>query len=735
MAKGFSIFAHFSKVIFVSLLITILAGCWVFYQIGQKKSDAAWIDSTYMSQCKKQMARSSIKPTQIPQMLLKQYGKKMPVTAPTATTVYAPTPVPVTVGKDRRNSVATSNPKPAQKIVKPAEYNVDLDTYAASWDQAPNGKELLASYRQKMPAIIQKMKEVYGQPFQNNKVVVVVVEDFVNSQYNEFGAQEAGGQYRPDLNVIFLDTSIVDLEQYVIHELVHTFNKGTISVDAYEEGMVESTARIVSAALGYPAEAFPLAASTNGRYDLSNVMGYFRTMGYYDQYDLVHERYNTAAAFFYGIYNQDHNIYKDIRAKIQKNRFFVEQIANSVQFNEKMIANSFCADLMFKPNENVLRAYVSDMQNILLKSLPTSIRSTIKSTDMNLHPFRNYADNPIINVFPDNKLYTDIGFDMANDKLRVFSTYKRNSLIEVIFQDYITINGLKNVDDLEVVRDSLVAMSDRFTGSNALTELSSFFEDPADSVKLVFDTSTQSTLGRMKTTLQNSKDLTSSLIQNTKIVDLGKSTGPEATEMNSYQILNYANLPLDFTGNLNMTVKTQKKVWVVTPTNSENFLVTHPHGLRGTARIIADSLSSHLKFVNGKLVSFSNDPPETTLTFKGCVIPNGVTKGGGSILFNGDYPVMQDAGGNGNGKFGESPTCKTLGNTEPQGIVTGNISNCTTGFDVVSAQYWNPQNNLNLQNKKSIGKYMGLQVRSNGLTYLNLARLGLWHINLACKPQ
>ncbi|MDO8444390.1 MAG: hypothetical protein Q7S80_02720, partial [bacterium] len=308
--------------------------------------------------------------------------------------------------------------KPYPALTPTSTYSIDLDTYAASWSAVPGGAEALANYKAKLPAIIAAIRSMYGEPFQNHHVVVVMVPDLENNtDFNEWGMSDVSGQYRPDLNLIMYSESAIDDPKTFIHEIVHSFNQGTIAADAYEEGLVESVAVRVTRAVGYDLPESH-AFDTANRPDLSVVMGFFRTN---DDARVTDDRYDAAAKFFGARYDADNNFYKTFRTNLKKSQYFSEILTNgSKKFvAERLIGASICGDLMFKPHYNILRPYVTDLQKVLSQSLPASLTSTLTTTDKQLHPFQNYLDNQVINIYPENKLYSDTSFNPTLDELRI----------------------------------------------------------------------------------------------------------------------------------------------------------------------------------------------------------------------------------------------------------------------------------------------------------------------------
>ena len=599
------------KIVFLSVLgLMVISGSIWGYSVHQKQVQASsMFDSTFDAECRKGM-KLPVSKSQIPAILTKKYDKPYPALTPTGI------------------------------------YSVDLDTYAASWDAVAGGDETLKNYKAKLPAIIATIRSMYGEPFQNHHVVVVMVPDFENDpDFNEWGDINIGGQYRSDLNLIMYDQSVINEPTSFIHEIVHSFNQGTILADSYEEGLVQSVAMKVAASLQLAPESTSFFPTAN-RPDLSSTMGFFRTN---DDGRVSNDRYDAAATFFGGRYDAANNFYKTFRTHLKKSRYYSEILTNgSVKFvSERLIGASICADLMFKPHYNVLRPYVTDLQKVLSQSLPAAVTHNLstsilgKTTDQQLHPFQNYLDNQIINIYPENKLYSDTAFHPVRDTLRIYSSYKRNDLLEIFFEYY---RKSHPVDETKAVNINLgriqqfgaTIMTDN---TGVLAEMTKLLESPPDKVKIDLTTPPSAatagaptkppvysyTFPTSKEVLTRKNDLDADVIDSIVEGSAQSSSNDELTSSitttySSADILTQAHLDANYSGQVEMTVTSTKKVWQVTPRRARagSFwpasTIVWPDGFNATPRTETAVMIKLITFANGKITTVANSPKQTLAT-------------------------------------------------------------------------------------------------------------------------
>lgn len=564
------------------LLVLVLIGAWTASIYRQKFQASSLFDSTFESSCRTSM-KLPAGTTKIPALLKDAYGKDYPGLQPVS------------------------------------DYSVDLDTYAASWRQLPNSNRLLYDYKAKLPNIIGAIRTIYGEPFQKHQVVVVVVPDLENSQYNEWQLNDLTGQYRPDLNLILLSEQGANDPVAFIHETIHSFNHGTIISDAYEEGLVESAAIRIAQALQLPTGS-QHAFDTDNRPDLSVAMGYFRTS---DNSNTTDNRYDAAAKFFGALYDKDQNFYKTFRANLKSSTYFNEIIADSKKFGaERLIGASICGDLMYKPQYNVMRPYVADLQNVLLKSLPADVRASIKSSDMTLHPFQNFTTAQSINIYPENKLYNNLAFYPNADRVFVYSSYKRNDLLEIFYEYYKQFNAQDEnqtnyVNMAKIQGFSATIATDDNSVLNKFTKL---LETAPD--QTVIDLQPQTTAADRtpgKPTYRSTypicvassdpKGVNKTCPGSLDKVLPNSSSDNEVVSYNSASLLSETKLPSDFTGNINVTISSSKKIWVVTPKRGHAggvwpfTQVVWPDGLTASPKNITEVTMSVVSFVNGKISS------------------------------------------------------------------------------------------------------------------------------------
>jgi len=385
-------------------------------------------------------------------------------------------------------------------------YILDFDTFSASWAGAPGGEATRLKYKALSNQVITEIKNLVGDPFQPIKVTVVYdpyFEDFGDYRsLNEYEAINASSEYRFDLNLLIYAIDEVDVQRFT-HEIVHSFNDGAVGIEAYEEGMAESVANLVTKKL-WPAEQAETAVN-NKRPILANPAGLFRTI---NNNDLINNRYSAAADFFTKNYEKDPNFYKNFRKLVKENRYFAEISKNSTAFLRKMVIEGACSDLTSK-NKNTMDNYLADMKQIIVQSIypmskydpagwakyqdyltggrsasGTSPRRLSQATDlMNAYVKLKYplivGQYPIAEIFPANKAYTDLS--LTNGSIAVYSTYKRNDFADLIMLLYKQRKGtVPNKIGLIDLGNFLKSN----TKAESLTDLAQLFEEQSTTVNL-----------------------------------------------------------------------------------------------------------------------------------------------------------------------------------------------------------------------------------------------------------
>lgn len=598
-------------------LIIIGSGAGVIYH---RQAEASSIfDSTYEADCRAGM-KLPVSTTKIPALLKATYGKDYP------------------------------------GLQTVSDYSVDLDTYADSWKQLPNGSQMLSDYKAKLPTIISLIRTMYGEPFQKHRIVVVVVPNFATDyQYNEWNTTNVGGQYRPDLNLIMYSSRVATDPVLFIHEIIHSFNQGTIAADAYEEGLVESAA-IRVAQLAQYSIGMQHAVNTDNRPDLSVLMGFFRTN--FDS-NVVNNRYDSAASIFGSLYDQDHNFYKTFRENLKNSAYFNEIIPDNKKFiAERLIGASLCGDLMFKPQYNVLRPYAADLQYVLYKSLPTTVRGTlfasdpmlrtlsmqnsaIVPSDVKLHLFQNVTAAQSLNIYPENKLYNDLAYDPLLDKLTIYSSYKRNDLLEIFYQYFKKFNHRDENKVDTVTIDEIKNFSNTISTSSAsvLQEFTQLLETAPDQIKIDVQpkiATTQRTPGLVT----NATTYFSGTVTQPCIPTFDAQSGPKCSDpstsspivsntsssnvaktYSSSDVLIATKQPANFSGEMTITVDSYKKVWVVTPKRDSagDFWpasqVVWPGGFTATPKNIYSITAAIVTFQNGKIVTVVPTKPTASSSY------------------------------------------------------------------------------------------------------------------------
>jgi hypothetical protein len=313
---------------------------------------------------------------------------------------------------------------------------VDFDTFAKSWDEFLFGKEKgqeIRSYLKNLtPTIIKRLKDYMGSPDSNNKVYIIYVKDFENSEFNEYGEPEIGGEYRSDLNVIFLTCGYLDDCIYrLTHELAHAFNDNSLFIPAIEEGI----AKALEALIGDE-----ILNTTIGRSDLSRSQNFAGTLSSVYQFrsleKLSLERYNQAAYVILKILERDKDFIKRFKNNYKNNFSGYNEVksSGSQKYISRITALSLC-ELFTKNTENkVIR---SNEENLLLERLYNEIYEIFKKSyngdlekdflKRDLEVFRMEFDSKIVNEI---KL-TKISENMV--KLEGRALFKRGSIIDLLW--------------------------------------------------------------------------------------------------------------------------------------------------------------------------------------------------------------------------------------------------------------------------------------------------------------
>lgn len=568
------------RILVLVLLVVVLVGVWAASIYRQKFQASGLIDGFFNKTCNASM-KLPVGTSKIPALLKSTYGKDYP------------------------------------GLQTVSAYSVDLDTYAASWKLIPNGDALLANYKAKLPSIISSIRTMYGEPFQNHQVTVVIVPNLQdNYEYNEWYTANMSGQYRPDLNLIMYSEWAASDPTAFIHEIIHSFNQGTIISDAYEEGLVESAAVRVTQSLQLPLRP-QHAFDTDNRPDLSVLMGYFRTS---DNSDTTNNRYDAAAKFFSSIYDKDHNFYKTFRTNLKNSLYFNDIIADSKKFvADRLIGGSICGYLMYEDKYDVFHPYLADIQKVLLKSLPTAISTSLTSSDMTLRPFQNYTPAQSININPENNLYNDLAFYPDTDQLRVYSSYKRNDLMEIFYEYYKQFNAQDENQTNYINMDKIRGFSGNIaTDDNSVSsKLTKLLETAPD--QTVIDLEPQVVASDRTpdtyrfsfpscTVLSNPKDINSACLDSKGQLQSNESSDNEITSYSSAKMRDDAKLPADFTGNVKVTVSSSKKIWEIRRKRGSTSLlpwttIVWPDGFTASPKYISVLTISTVTFANGKISS------------------------------------------------------------------------------------------------------------------------------------
>jgi hypothetical protein len=313
---------------------------------------------------------------------------------------------------------------------------VDFDTFAKSWDEFPFGKEKGQEIRNYLktltPTIIKRLKDYMGNPDSNNKVYIMYVKDFENSEFNEYGEPEIGGQYRSDLNVIFLECEYLDKCIYFLtHELAHAFNDNSLFPPAIEEGVAE----VLSALIGDE-----ILNTTAHKNYLSQPQNFAGTLSYVYQFrsleGLSDERYNQSAYVILKILGRDKDFIKRFKNNYKNNFSGYNGVRSlgSQKYASRIIALSLC-ELFTKNTENkIIR---TNEENLLLERLYNEIYEIFKKSyngdlekdflKRDLEVFRMEFDSRIVNEI---KL-TKISENMV--KLEGRALFKRGSIIDLLW--------------------------------------------------------------------------------------------------------------------------------------------------------------------------------------------------------------------------------------------------------------------------------------------------------------
>jgi hypothetical protein len=313
---------------------------------------------------------------------------------------------------------------------------VDFNTFAKSWDEFPFGKEKgqeIRSYLKNLtPTIIKRLKDYMGNPDINNKVYIIYVKDFENSEFNEYGEPEIGGQYRSDLNVIFLTCGYLDECIYgLTHELAHAFNDNSLFIPAIEEGF----ARALEVLIGDE-----ILNTTTGRNYLSKSQSFAGTLSSVYQFrsleGLSDERYNQSAYVILKILERDKDFIKRFKNNYKNNFSGYNEVKSlgSQKYTSRIIALSLC-ELFTKNTENkIIR---TNEENLLLERLYNEIYEIFKKAyngdlekdflKRDLEVFRMEFDSRIVNEI---KL-TKISENMV--KLEGRALFKRGSVIDLLW--------------------------------------------------------------------------------------------------------------------------------------------------------------------------------------------------------------------------------------------------------------------------------------------------------------
>jgi hypothetical protein len=313
---------------------------------------------------------------------------------------------------------------------------VDFDTFAKSWDEFPFGKEKgqeIRNYLKSLtPTIIKRLKDYMGSPDSNNKVYIMYVKDFENSEFNEYGEPEIGGQYRSDLNVIFLSCEYLDGCIYgLTHELAHAFNDNSLFTDAINEGIAKALEALIGDEI--------LNTSTLKNY-LSQPQNFAGTLSSVYRFrsleKLSDERYDQAAYVILKILERDKDFIKRFKNNYKNNFSGYNEVRNlgDQKYGSRIIALSLC-ELFTKNTENkVIR---SNEENLLLERLYNEIYEIFKKSyngdlekdflKRDLEVFRMEFDSRIVNEI---KL-TKISENMV--KLEGRALFKRGSVLDLLW--------------------------------------------------------------------------------------------------------------------------------------------------------------------------------------------------------------------------------------------------------------------------------------------------------------
>lgn len=388
-------------------------------------------------------------------------------------------------------------------------FNLDFATYKSSWNEYvydvdpedPN-KDVIIEQRKlevdKMinsgDVIVSKIRNIIGEPFNKNNVVVVYGSDLENNEnLNPEGMNYVGGYYSPELNMIVVSSPGLDL---LIHETTHAFDDGAILIESFEEGIADSIEEIVTSQIDNKPIDLWVNDSRWNRPILSSFGGYFRTI---ENQELVHERYYQSAIKMYERYSVNANFYKIYRSKLLSDSFTQQVLnGNSDEIFIQMIGYNLCAEVTDGGDKNRFVNYLIS-QDAILRSAEEEIYndtlSEIKAPENVTKPLIDLTHNGIFDARPISQIYNDIIADTnKNGAITFMSTYKRTQLLDVLVNFYRSVSGdaSGSVGIIDELADFFQNVSAKDYGS--LQSLSSLLEEPIENAFVTISDSNKNVL-------------------------------------------------------------------------------------------------------------------------------------------------------------------------------------------------------------------------------------------------
>jgi hypothetical protein len=320
---------------------------------------------------------------------------------------------------------------------------IDLDTYKNAarvsagvpylpgWNNLKRSdKEDVFRYlKEKTPQILNEIITIYGPPYHPNKIYIIVFNDFGSSRYNEWNFMEGiSGQYIAYYNTILLTiddkSTKEDILQSYIHEIVHTYNDGSLIISAWEEGLAEGVSQLIfNKILNINNTIVPSS------HDPDFLAAPFGVI--YGNSDLTSTRYGQSALAMLDVNKADNQFIKRFRTNFKKFSGFNKALQNPQLFYRDTIFWSIC-DLLHKRATRIDN-YLNEMQNIFRDSLPATIGG--------LDKLKWLSKNGVLNPNPVSGPYISVLIDQTTGHLTSYSHIKYRSVADVLLQYYYSITG------------------------------------------------------------------------------------------------------------------------------------------------------------------------------------------------------------------------------------------------------------------------------------------------------